>query len=61
MVRNIFSLRHLYLKDFNIIVTLGPHSSGEKDAAAARTDYPIPAACGIYYYEIEIVDKGHKG
>ncbi|KAF8530934.1 hypothetical protein JB92DRAFT_2854373 [Gautieria morchelliformis] len=39
----------------------GPNSGGDKDAAAARTDHPIPAACGIYYYEIEIVDKGQKG
>lgn len=40
---------------------LGPISGGEKDAAAARTNFPIPAACGIYYYEIEILNKGQKG
>ncbi|KIJ45239.1 hypothetical protein M422DRAFT_30095 [Sphaerobolus stellatus SS14] len=39
----------------------GSSNSGEKDAAAARTNYPIPAACGIYYYEIEILNKGQKG
>ncbi|KDQ54931.1 hypothetical protein JAAARDRAFT_354484 [Jaapia argillacea MUCL 33604] len=39
----------------------GPSSSGEKDAAAARTNHPIPPACGIYYYEVEIVNKGQKG
>jgi hypothetical protein len=36
-----------------------PNSSPEKkEAASARTNYPIPAACGIYYYEVEIINKG---
>jgi len=39
----------------------GPSSSGDKEAAAARTDYPIPPACGIFYYEVEILSKGQKG
>jgi hypothetical protein len=39
----------------------GPMSHGDKDAAAARTNHPIPAACGIYYYEVEILNKGAKG
>ncbi|EIN13456.1 SPRY-domain-containing protein [Punctularia strigosozonata HHB-11173 SS5] len=39
----------------------GPSSSGERDAAAARTNHPIPAACGVYYFEVEIVSKGAKG
>ena len=32
-----------------------------KDAASVRTDYPIPAACGIYYYEVKIISKGRDG
>ncbi|KAJ2933593.1 hypothetical protein H1R20_g3540, partial [Candolleomyces eurysporus] len=28
--------------------------NGDKDGASARTDIPIPPACGIYYYEVEI-------
>lgn len=43
------------------IVYPGPSSNGDKDAAAARTDHPIPPACGIFYYEVEIVSKGQKG
>lgn len=35
-------------------------SCGDKDAAAARTIHPIPPACGIYYYEVEILGKEHK-
>ncbi|KAF8584921.1 SPRY-domain-containing protein [Ramaria rubella] len=39
----------------------GPTTGGEKDAAAARSNFPIPAACGVYYYEIDVVNKGQKG
>ncbi|KAG2129772.1 hypothetical protein DEU56DRAFT_816636 [Suillus clintonianus] len=35
----------------------GSPSNSEKDAAAARTIFPIPPACGIYYYEIEVTSK----
>lgn len=38
----------------------GPGSSTEDRAAAARADHPIPPACGIYYYEVEIVNGGQK-
>ena len=40
---------------------LGPNSQGEREAAAARANHPIPPACGIYYYEVTILDKGFKG
>ncbi|KAJ6573966.1 SPRY-domain-containing protein [Mycena vulgaris] len=39
----------------------GASSNGDKDAAAARTTQPIPPACGIYYYEVDILSKGNKG
>ncbi|KAJ7171807.1 SPRY-domain-containing protein [Mycena crocata] len=39
----------------------GASCNGDKDAAAARTTHPIPSACGIYYYEVEILSKGNKG
>ncbi|KAG6837216.1 hypothetical protein H0H93_013084 [Arthromyces matolae] len=39
----------------------GASCSGDKDAAAARTVQSIPPACGIYYYETEIISKGQKG
>ncbi|TFK57664.1 SPRY-domain-containing protein [Heliocybe sulcata] len=34
---------------------------GDKEAAAARTNHPIPPACGIYYYEVMIIAKGTRG
>lgn len=32
-----------------------------KDAASVRATQPIPAACGIYYFEVKIVSKGRDG
>ncbi|KAK2189474.1 hypothetical protein NP493_106g07066 [Ridgeia piscesae] len=32
-----------------------------KDAASVRATQPIPAACGIYYFEIKIISKGRDG
>lgn len=32
-----------------------------KDAASVRTAHPIPAACGVYYFEIKIISKGRDG
>lgn len=43
------------------VVLIGPTSQGEKEAAAARANHHIPPACGIYYYEVTIIDKGFKG
>jgi len=32
-----------------------------KDAASVRAGYSIPAACGLYYFEIKVVSKGRDG
>lgn len=41
------------------------HVSGvgksHNDAASVRTPYPIPAACGLYYFEVKIISKGRDG
>lgn len=39
----------------------GQSCIGDRDSAAARANHPIPPACGIYYYEVEILQKGTKG
>lgn len=31
------------------------------DAASVRTQHPIPAACGLYYFEVKIISKGRDG
>ena len=33
----------------------------DHEAAAARTDFPMPPQCGIYYYEVTIQSKGKEG
>jgi hypothetical protein len=32
-----------------------------QNAAAVRAECPIPPACGIYYYEVTVIDRGNKG
>ena len=39
----------------------GPLRTLDHEAAAARTDHPMPPQCGIYYYEVSIVSKGKEG
>ncbi|KAF8605025.1 SPRY-domain-containing protein [Ceratobasidium sp. AG-I] len=38
-----------------------PTHRAEKEAAAIRADYPMPPACGVYYFEVEIIEKGAQG
>jgi len=33
----------------------------DADAAAIRANHPIPSACGIYYFEAEVISKGRDG
>lgn len=33
----------------------------DADAAAVRTAHPIPASCGVYYFEVLVEDKGTEG
>ncbi|KFO33807.1 Ran-binding protein 9 [Fukomys damarensis] len=40
---------------------LAGHGKTPKDAASVRATHPIPAACGIYYFEVKIVSKGRDG
>jgi len=31
------------------------------DAASVRANYPMPYQCGLFYFEVTIINKGHKG
>jgi hypothetical protein len=33
----------------------------DTDAASIKTAHPIPAACGVFYFEITVEDKGADG
>lgn len=39
---------------------VGP-GNDDRDAASVRANYPVPSDCPVYYYEIDIVNKGRDG
>lgn len=40
---------------------VGPSKIGDHEAAATRSDNPMPKECGIYYFEVHIISKGKEG
>uniref|UniRef100_S4RDR9 RAN binding protein 10 n=1 Tax=Petromyzon marinus TaxID=7757 RepID=S4RDR9_PETMA len=54
-------LSYIGLSLGNLRVHYKGHGKTPKDAASVRANYPIPAACGIYYFEVKIVSKGRDG
>ncbi|CAE6463310.1 unnamed protein product [Rhizoctonia solani] len=38
-----------------------PTHSTDKEAAAIRANHPMPPACGVYYFEVQIIEKGTQG
>ena len=51
----------LHLSRNNLRVTCKGPGRNDKDTGSVRADHPIPALCGIYYYEVKIVNKGRDG
>ena len=49
------------LSQNNLRVHYKGHGKNHKDAASVRPTHPIPSACGLYYYEVKIVNKGKDG
>ena len=42
--------------------TAHPMPAGDdSDASSLRTTHPIPVECGVYYYEIEVSERGQHG
>ena len=39
---------------------IGPGSE-DKDAAAVRSNHPVPSDCPIFYFEVEIASRGRDG
>lgn len=46
---------------YNAHCVTAPTQSTDKEAAAIRANHPMPAACGVYYFEVEIIEKGTQG
>ena len=40
---------------------VGPSKTLDHEAASTRSDHPMPAQCGLYYYEVGIISKGKDG
>lgn len=54
------AFRNLPSDSLLIISSLG-HGKTHRDAASVQATHPIPAACGLYYFEVKIVSKGRDG
>eukprot|EP00241_Pyramimonas_parkeae_P001643 CAMPEP_0114252164 /NCGR_PEP_ID=MMETSP0058-20121206/15685_1 /TAXON_ID=36894 /ORGANISM="Pyramimonas parkeae, CCMP726" /LENGTH=465 /DNA_ID=CAMNT_0001366069 /DNA_START=120 /DNA_END=1517 /DNA_ORIENTATION=+ len=39
----------------------GAGGGTDSDAAAVRSDQPIPTECGVYYFEVEVINQGRDG
>ncbi|XP_077579698.1 ran-binding protein 9 isoform X1 [Stigmatopora nigra] len=52
---------YIGLSQNNLRVHYKGHGKSPKDAASVRATHPIPAACGVYYFEVKIISKGRDG
>ncbi|XP_067003264.1 ran-binding protein 9 isoform X2 [Anabrus simplex] len=52
---------YIGLSQNNLRVHYKGHGKAHKDAASVRATHPIPAACGLYYFEVKIFSKGRDG
>lgn len=49
------------LSNGNLRVHYKGVGKSHNDAASVRTNCPIPASCGLYYFEVKIISKGRDG
>ena len=59
-------MRHRHLgaqpiMTFDHLATIHGERNPDANASALRTMVPIPLACGIHYYEVEVIDAGDEG
>lgn len=52
---------YIGLSQTNLRVHYKGHGKTHKDASSVRATQPIPASCGLYYFEVKIVSKGRDG
>lgn len=52
---------YIGLSQNNLRVHYKGHGKTHRDAASVQATNPIPAACGLYYFEVKIVSKGRDG
>ena len=44
-----------------VCVCVAGSGKNHKDAASVRASHPIPAACGVHYFEMRVISKGRDG
>lgn len=44
-----------------MLMLFSGHGKTHRDAASVQATHAIPAACGLYYFEVKIVSKGRDG
>jgi len=49
------------LSQDNLRVVYNGQGKTHRDAASVRATHPIPASCGIYYFEVTVISKGRDG
>ncbi|XP_030759134.1 ran-binding protein 9 isoform X2 [Sitophilus oryzae] len=52
---------YIGLSQGNLRVHYKGYGNSHRDAASIQATHPIPAACGLYYFEVKIVSKGRDG
>ncbi|CAH1164433.1 unnamed protein product [Phaedon cochleariae] len=52
---------YIGLSQNNLRVHYKGHGKTHRDAASVQAIHPIPASCGLYYFEVKIVSKGRDG
>jgi hypothetical protein len=52
---------HLVVKGNGMVVEYTGTGKSDHDAGTVRANYPITPSCGIFYYEIRVLDKGRDG
>ncbi|XP_057378371.1 ran-binding protein 10-like isoform X1 [Daphnia carinata] len=52
---------YIGLSENNLRVTYQGYGKTQMDAASVRATHPIPSSCGLYYFEVKILDKGNDG
>ncbi|XP_073992748.1 ran-binding protein 9-like [Rhodnius prolixus] len=53
--------RFLYLSNRNLRVHYKGTGESAQDAGSIRATHSIPCSCGVYYFEVKILDKGQHG
>ncbi|OUM63879.1 hypothetical protein PIROE2DRAFT_43076 [Piromyces sp. E2] len=51
----------LELSKGNLRVSYNGTGKTDGDAAAVRANYPMPYQCGLFYFEVTIINKGRNG